>query len=566
MSRSNHTPEAPYAINPRFNAAQRAAVESQAETTIVIAGPGSGKTEVLCERVRSRVAAGTNPDRMAVMTFTNAGADEFTRRLAPIVPGYVGTVHGFCLRLLRQWGHLIGYRKGGMSINVLSDDAVTGMLEAARDALGMKKKLTMKAIRDHANGVQNVQAALVWSAYRDQLKRNNMIDYDRILTEASKLLDLDAVASSLKIDELMTDETQDSGMVDWTIYLKLRAKKLFVVGDPDQSIYAFRGGMPSLLTDFAMSTNPKCATFWLETNYRSTREICEAASTLIAHNTNRIPKATKPFTSMTGNVITAAFATDVDEAEYAAVRLREHHRLGATDWIDMAVLCRTNVIATKVRQILLANAVPVAKPAALAKPPEWGRVLMAVGLAADPANDVYAERLLAARKWPESVESAKRSAAILRQPLALHAGLQPPTAICDIPRFLSEQGIPRESIGVVEAQIEAIGRPTTLLEFLQTLVSLDEFGDARQGATLGVEVSTVHGAKGSEWSVVFVVGCEEGTFPSGKADQEEERRLMFVAMTRAKRHLTLTWARKRLNIEHFLTRDNLEPSRFLSEI
>lgn len=557
-----------------LSAQQEAVVTSTAETVYVIAGPGSGKTHTLVARIKYRVGViGTDPKRIAIMTFTNAAAREFAVRLAPLKLGYSGTLHGFCLRLLQTSGHLIGYRKGGVSITILPEKDRTDLVKASRDAIGLAKRISMAKVMEFKGAGRDektshpeaADASLVWRAYSETLKRNNMVDYDRLLSEGLRLLRLDAVRSALRYDELYVDEAQDSGAIDWNCYLEFPAKSRCIVGDPDQSLYSWRGGDPAWLVNFSQNGTQHGGvagvphTVFLEQNYRSDAIICERANKLIARNVIRRDKRIIPISLLDGYFGDRRFESDADEIGFAFAQFQTSRRDG-THYSEMALLARTNAIAQKARVLIRGFGLPLSRPQTIVTPFGWQDALLRVALAVDPANDLYAEKIIGA-----GAAAMKQQAAIVKKPLSVFAGMQFADRVEDVPRHLAMGGTPRESIAAVESIIGTLPDGATLADLLAAMHEPETFY-VDEGERDGVTISTVHGAKGREFDVVVVAGLEEGTFPPNEANIEEERRILFVAMTRARHVLLLTWAGKRSGTSHWERRENLQPSRFLEEI
>jgi DNA helicase II / ATP-dependent DNA helicase PcrA len=563
-------------MNGDLNDEQLAAIGSTATTVIVPAGPGSGKSRTLVGRVKFRLAQGVEAKHIIILTFTNSGAHVFAERLHPIKVGFMGTVHGFCMRLIQWRGHLIGYRPGGVSI--VTEEAKKVMLYAIREKLG--RKISDKAM--FAN--ETPEANLIWAEYRHCLKRANMVDYDQILADGLELLRIDQVRSEMHVAELDVDETQDSGETDWGIYWAIPAATRFFVGDPDQSIYVFRGGKPELLTRLARGEtgSQPVDVFTLAKNYRSDIQICDAATLLIRHNTGRLEKAVIPVSENLGAVRTVAYNHEGEEIYgvwglvcrtmegWNAQRSVVH---GGT-WDDIAILARTNSLVEKYRETLRGLGMPVKQSTAHRLPADWQFALTCIGLLIDPQNDFHAEALMRARgDTATKIQETKVLALRHGRSLAAVAGIT--ERLADAPRGLMGAlqtlvllGVSNESAGVIRRRIEVLpNENATLPDLLTDLWRHDTWNE--QDPAPGVTVSTIHSAKGREWDVVFVVAMEEGIFPHYSARDpdpemlEEERRLAFVGVTRARHELWLTWARKRII---WYKEHEQEPSRFLAEM
>lgn len=550
---------------------QQAAVDSTDPVTIVIAGPGSGKTRTMVERIRHRIANGADPRRMAVMTFTNAGANELRERLGDIQLGYLGTLHGYCFRLLQRCGGAIGYREGG--INLLAPDLADELLNQIGAEL--RYKGSAKSLRE----ARDPLAQLCHKEYRHRMKRNNLVDYDGVLTGAIELLERNAF--TVDLDELYVDEGQDSGQADWEIYRLLMARFKFIVGDPDQSVFAFRGAYPQGFID-ACQQAPTPTVVRLETNYRSGSEICRAADNLIRCNPGRLEKDMKAVPESGhwnhghGYVYVTNYSTDQEERNgIAEAILRQMHE-GQTTPGEIAILCRTHAIRTATEQGLRAYGIPIRQQAAR----QWPRDLMAaldvLSLCADPRNDLIAMLVLkriAAERSPEATSTAIRNGIWLS--VAAWPGIFCPSSsdgrkgaresLPDVMALLPRFGIDKETCGLIGERISQLPQAEpTLADLRHDLFNKDQWED-EPTIERGVMISTIHAAKGREWDVVFLPAWEEGIVPSLRRDSDplEERRLAFVAITRARHLVHISSVQSRRT--PFGKIDQNPPSRFIAE-
>lgn len=544
---------------------------SHATRIAVVANPGAGKTAVLVERIKCRLST-VHPRDIVVLTFTNAGAHELSRRLEAegITPRYVGTLHGYCFRLLQKYGHLLGYRAGG--INLLTEGFANQLLQQVAAELGYKggwRKLELGCKTAEASAGAGPYG-VICQEYRHRLKRNNLVDYDTVLTAALRLLSLAGVSLAEAMSELLVDEAQDSAQIDWGIYLSLPAATLFVVGDPDQSIFGFRGAWPNGFLDYA--ANPR-ETIILNVNYRSGVAVCRAASDLIAHNTGRVPKRVVPAHER-GDIVTFTQYGD-DRSERRGVRLLIEALAGHNDFEmrDVAILCRRNDLVGQFRDELEANGTPTAgrgeKPDL---PADWHRAMDLLSIFNDPRNDLIAERIIPKDKLAES----KRQTVQQGMWLSFALGAKPDgktwqqfgliTPEGNIVEALSFYGVSKESQLVIGERIALLPQPKpTLVDLLHDLFEHERWvpADDRNGVT----VCTIHAAKGREWPVVFLPAWEEGILPALRkettpASIEEERRLAFVALTRAQQRLHVSCAGSRYAWGKVLAQ---QPSRFVAE-
>lgn len=567
------------------NREQQAAIDSDAETTVVAAGPGSGKSWTLVQTVRARVADGVNPKRIVVLTFTNAGAHVYVARLKPLVLGFAGNVHGYCIRLLQAFGAELGYRAGSISV-VTKETQVAMLVATAIKLFGKKKGGKPKLSMEEITGNVTEQSQLIWRDYRHDLKTSNMIDFDKILEDGVRLLQMRSVIDQLNVDLLLTDETQDSGKIDWMIFNSVPAKKRFIVGDPDQSIYVFRGGEPSIFVHLAQRDDVKLVT--MSHNYRSDMAICEAASSLIRHNRERIFKPVIAVSNELGSV-------EVVEVPHGGAEIFKAYQLireSGYAFGECAILCRLNRTAKDFQEKLRGFGVSVKRTGGMKLPADWSFALSAIGLLIDPDNNHHAEQVLRASDTEEAViESMKQKARIAHLALSdmMGKGVRG-WNITPLPLdVLLLLGVGDESMELIRKRVAVLPNPNpTLSDLLADLWNNDKWNVEDEGD--GITVCTIHAAKGKEWDFVLVPACEEGILPklpklkpltgAGahggdtvdflaqenvriEGSIEEERRLFFVAITRPRHRLVLTHAKERT--EFFKTTTRL-PSRFLQEI
>lgn len=540
--------------NRTLNPAQLAAVQNTDPVCVIAAGPGSGKTHVLVESIEAKVFRDCEPEQIVILTFTNAGAREIASRLAQRDIGglgYVGTLHGWCFRLLQRHGALLGYVAGAITI---ADAAILESLTV--DIIG-KLGLTKIARKTLDAGI-TAEAKMLAAELRHTLKRSNIVNYDRILDDGLKLLGIKKVRDTLDIVELFVDEAQDGGGTDWAIYEAMPAKRKTIIGDPDQSMYGFRGARPDLFTRWA-SAHP---TITLEWNYRSDVEICAAGNAIIAHNADRIAKRIVPTRSELGLVKAITF----DSAEQERFEIGNLVEIKAVGMLyrEVAVLARTNWLAAEIRDSLRARGGLVAGNERAAVPPDWPLVTTTIQAMLNPSNDVLVERWLQLTGSTRSSIAAIKKTALMGDKMLSSLIPSLPVAGKSVEHDVDRLArlISSESHALVEVRLDALPMANpTLHDLLHDLWRPDEWGERQ--AREGVTVTTIHGAKGREWDHVIVAGLEEGTLPLKSGEIEEERRIAFVAATRARHTLTLTHTRRRTR---FFKTEECVPSRFLSEI
>lgn len=545
-----------------LNPQQQAAVESRAALKVVIAGPGSGKTRTLVE------AMAKSKGRVAVMTFTNAGANELRSRWlkyenCDMKLVHCGTLHSYCFKLIQRFGGFLGYIPG--KVGILPDAERIPRLLACRDKLGVN--MSQKALLDrlHTTGSEWTKQQLVWREYEFLLKRNNLVDYDGILRVALDLLSQPERRAQVKLDYLFVDEYQDSALIDQQIYGAIFASNFMIVGDPDQSIFAFRGaypaGMVALATGLA-SHQPELHK--LELNYRSDSDICDAANDLIACNKERVEKVIRPTSGQRGCVEVNGFEDVGQELVYLAGRISGRNLGSATlgESESIAVLYRMNHDVKQCRDYLAAMGIPVQVPKFEQRPADWERAMLLIGLAIAP-TEILIERLLKLYLGAAEVERMKLVSTANGGQFIDCAKLKIPTdwflaerRIRDAYLYLSMNGVSEATIRLIQERVQLLPENADLSDLLHDLHTAEEPKASNEAE--GVYVGTIHSAKGREWDVVFLPAFEQGILPHCKTREfyqhgpgasqldkeppelEEERRLAFVAVTRARHELYIS--------------------------
>lgn len=560
-----------------LNPQQQAAVESRAALKVVIAGPGSGKTRTMVEAVKrvakSNIEGGPNVIPIAVMTFTNAGANEFRSRLGDVKLAHCGTLHSYCFKLIQRFGGLLGYIPG--KVGILPDAERIPRLLACRDKLGIKiSQKTLMAVAADRDSWHTARQPLVWQEYEFLLKRNNLVDYDGILRVALNLLQDRGIRLQVKLDYLFVDEFQDSALIDQRIYEAIPAENKMYVGDGDQSIFAFRGANPMGFVHLASSVFDNSLTdaegFKLELNYRSDIRICEVANNLIAHNKERVAKVIIPTSDpkyANGNLHRGT----VEVYDYETVA-EELARLGgqinmnlAVKDMTQAVLYRMNHDVKQCRDYLAAMGIPVQVPKFEQRPADWERAMLLIGLAISP-TEILIERYItlqigakeAARLKLESTANGGEFIGCAKIKMPIDWTERDPRSAY---LYLSMNGVGEATLRLMRAFTKDMPPDATLSDLLHDLHTAEEPKASNEAG--GVYVGTIHSAKGREWDVVFLPAFEQGILPSLQAVKmdfikelpdealgvnkrpteshiEEERRLAFVAVTRARHELYIS--------------------------
>lgn len=536
---------------------QEAAVTSHANRLAVAAGPGSGKTRVLVDRIANANQLTCGLQKIVAITYTNEAAAEIQRRLDAIgcPVHYCGTLHGFCLRLLRANAAALGMPE---RFAVMGEDEANKLIEEVMRDFGCRGPLKnikpFTAINPRLKPVKHpTEEETVAIAYHQRMLEAGMLDYDAILSYTLALIK----ERKLVYDafHLFVDEYQDVAEVDHEIYMFLPTLSWTVVGDPDQSIFGFRGGSPKWFNSLAVGGDG-FKTVWLETNYRSGPEICQAATSLIQNNERPVKKVTVADAGNLPSLIRAwSFKNGI--AEMGSVGRFFLRVPNPNDW---AILCRSNREVEKWVEVLRANQVPVRRRQVKNFPADWRFAKLFVALLCNPDNDRLAYWFLQARSRKEADEAKLYALSMFgtinQNKLKFPAGLSGSDAV----DFMAQNGVSVESVARLKEHLKAIPSDGTILDLASEIAKPGEPG-TETGE--GVTVITMHGAKGREWDNVWIPGFCAANMPSKRGDLEEERRLAFVAMTRARRCLAVTFPFK---VRPFYGPDEeTEPCRFLAE-
>lgn len=541
-----------------------AVVNSAAKQICVIAGPGSGKTKTLLAKVRRYIEDGTPPGRVYVCTFTVAAAKELRERLGGHIKlGHLGTLHSLALRILN-------HAETAGKTTVLDEEQADAMLEAVAKEMrygGTKAALAEAVARYRPSqpfsGWSPTQAELVAMGFNLRLRRGGLATYDTLLWRAA------VVAGGFPgVGCLLIDEHQDSSADDCALYAAIRKDVLFAVGDPDQGIYGFRKSSVEHINNMAGDLDTSL--FLLESNYRSCLAVCDAANRLIARNRRRVPKTIRPVSSETGRV--SAGSCEDERAEEAEVHARIAGLLdGGVPPEEIAVLVRTNALADKWQKALSARRIPVARASRAELPADWKKAESLLQYMDEPANNTAAGFFIERERGRAAAERLRLDCAV--------AGKTLDEMSFNLAGRLEAAGDGREAVigeilgrALTPASCDRIARARAELEpghaMADVLLALRE-PDSRPAADgPGICVSTLHGAKGREWEAVLMAGFNDEVCPSRRkagVDMEEERRLAYVGITRAKSYLHISWPRAALNP---FARKN-EPaaaSRFVAEL
>ena len=629
------------AVVAGLNPPQLAAVTADDGPLLILAGAGSGKTRVLTHRIAYLVATGrVRPHEVLAVTFTNKAAREMRERLARLLGGeppglWLGTFHAIAARLLRRDGEAIGVPP---DFAIYDEGDRQAALRRALQQVGAQERLVSPAAAaaaiSHAKNEQQgqeayarlartpfeLQVARAWPIYTQLLADSRALDFDDLLLRAVQLLEeAREVADRYqeRFRQVLVDEYQDTNRAQYRIVRALAARHghLTVVGDPDQSIYAWRGADLRNILSFEQDY-PRAQVVALEQNYRSTARILEAAEAVIAANTERVAKRLWTEAADGAQVTVAQL---YDEREEATAVAREARRLvdheGASLG-EIAVLYRTNAQSRALEEVLLRHGIPYQLVGGVRfyQRREIKDGLAYLRLLVNPDDEMAFDRVVNVPKrgiGPQSLEAllavareagCSRMAAI---PLAAVDRVRGPAAVAlrhfrdtvaELRAWAPGWPLPTVIDRVVQAtgyrQLIQDGTPegeerwSNLLElrgladefrgqpvrdalpaFLEQVAlagDVDTLDEGRPGLTL----ITLHQVKGLEFPIVFITGLEEGLLPHSRsrdeaAALEEERRLLYVGMTRAMRRLYLFHAFRR----HLYGSPTLAtPSRFLAPL
>lgn len=599
---------------------------------LIIAGAGTGKTKTLTCKVAKLIADGMNPSRILAVTFTNKAAQEMRERIESLVPGNAGrvwihTFHSFAVRILRREAEKLKLNKDFV---IYDESEQKKIITLALEEMGVKEvkkeinyyvstisrakddMLDPESFAIHAfagNNPRRIQAAEVYKRYQRKLTAAGALDFGDLLMKVVELFKTSPETLSYYQDYfqyVLVDEYQDTNHTQYTLTKALAAKhrNLCVVGDPDQSIYSWRGANIRNIMEFERDfKDAKVIT--LEQNYRSTQIILDASNKLIRKNKNRRDKNLYSNVLSGEPIVTRELATEGEEARWVCNQIQNMVEDDGISLNDVAVFYRTNAQSRNFEDTFRRYQVPYKLIGAvkfydrkeikdvlsyaklLVNPNDTVSLLRVInvpkrgfGETAQSALTAYAEKnglsLYKALKQQDFIDELKpvaRRAA--KEFMDLFESLELEMSFCSpselfvkvLERSGYENALREEMIKDPDAEnrLRNIGElagavkdyeercakgetEATLSGYLQE-VSLISGAEEVSGASSGaVTLMTVHLAKGLEFPVVFVTGLEEGLFPlNGKDDDdlEEERRLCYVAMTRAKKYLYMCYASTR---------------------
>ena len=619
-------------IYDTLNPPQREAVAQTEGPVLILAGAGSGKTRVLTHRIAYLMdEKGVNPWNILAITFTNKAAQEMRERVDKLVGFgsesiWVSTFHSACVRILRRHIDNLGYdtnftiydtddqkslmkdvcRKMNIDTKIYKERSLLAQISHAKDELLTPDDMEMKAAGDY----NMKKVASVYREYQAALRKNNALDFDDLIVKTVELFEKCGAVLEYyqeRFKYIMVDEYQDTNTAQFKFIslLAQRYQNLCVVGDDDQSIYKFRGANIGNILGFE-HVFPDARVIRLEQNYRSTRNILNAANQVIANNTERKAKTLWTENEEGSKVHFRQFLNAYEEAEYVAGEIGKLKRNGLGNYRDCAILYRTNAQSRIFEEKLIAANIPYKLVGGvnfyarkeikdllcylktinnarddlavqrIINVPKRGIGATTLGRVQDYADNMgisLYEALRVAEEVPSIgrslskidgfvtfIQMLKSKADVLTVEEILQEVIDSTGYVAELEAEDTEESRARienidELISKTVAYQEAMeeqNQPATLSGFLEevALVADIDTVDPDQDYVL---LMTLHSAKGLEFPKVFMVGMEDGIFPShmtisygDDGEMEEERRLCYVGITRAMKDLTLTCAQQRM--------------------
>jgi len=620
--------------------AQREAVEHREGPLLILAGPGSGKTRVITHRVANLLRHGVPARQILALTFTNKAADEMRSRLGQLAPGepvWMSTFHRFCARLLRQYAPQVGLTENytiydtGDSLRVLKRtleelrlDATLYTPERIASAISWAKNNLISADNypQRPGDPLGAVVAKVFPGYQARLLASSAVDFDDLLLHVTRLLrDNPEIRGTLdaRYRYILVDEYQDTNLAQYTIVraLSIDHPNLAVTGDPDQSIYGWRGANLSNILDFE-NDYPQVKVVKLERNYRSTQRILHVADTLISHNQRRKKKALYTENAPGEPVRLVTYTQQQAEAESIATHIAAEVRAGRRRPRDFAIFYRVNALSRGYELALANEGIPyqIINGVEFYQRREIKDVLAYLHLINNPRDDNALLRiintpprgigkstiarlidhagstgmsLLEAARQCGLIESLnKRAAVAVAKFVAMYDRLSL-VATAPVEEILghvltatgyqqvlvdSEDPDDQERLANIEELLTAARQSDernpgdgALEAFLEEACLVNDI-DAWETDDDRVTLMTLHASKGLEFPVVFITAVEEGLLPHERSREdkerlEEERRLLFVGITRAREMLQLSLSAYR---EFRGQRRLTIPSQFLMEL
>ena len=585
-----------------LNEFQKDAVTHQGTPLLILAGAGSGKTRVLTHRaayfVQQKLAS---PSEILLLTFTNKAAGEMKDRMAKILNSeksndlFAGTFHSFGCRTLRIYGSHLGISPDfviydsddqenlvrsilsemGVTVKEFKPSSVLYFIEAAKNSY-----LTPSIVAAQAHGFWEATAAKIYAKYQARLLQYQALDFNDLLFKTVELFQqfpevLDKFHQ--KYHYILVDEYQDTNQIQYLLTKLLAAKyrQITAVGDASQSIYGWRGADYKNLSLFTVDfVDAKVIN--LEENYRSTQNILEAANSVISKNTGH--PVLKLFTKKNSPAKIKVFESEseIAEADYLSQKIKELHDTLHFEYKDIAVLYRMNAQSRAIEESFLRNSISYVLIGGLRfyDRSEIKDIIAMLRVASNPADALSGARVEKAlgkrrkvvfNQHLENLNLKELSSIQILESLVVNSGY--------LSKYDPQEEDDQKKIENIKELKSVAATYPKINDFLENIAlvqqeySLQEKNKKKENRD-GVRLMTLHSSKGLEFEAVFLVGFEEGILPHSRSmiedtDIEEERRLCYVGITRAKELLYITYASRRL----FFGKSSLnEASRFLHDI
>ncbi|MDD2434448.1 MAG: 3'-5' exonuclease [Bacilli bacterium] len=622
-----------------LNPNQKAAVTSQAKYLRVIAGAGSGKTKVLTHRIAYLINdLGIPSERILAITFTNKAADEMRHRVESLLEDHacrstIKTFHSFCVRVLREDGRLLGYAP---NFEIVDDEDQKKIVKnLAKDMpddristkeylnyISYKKSLnvSVEGALNMANSPYDEQRATMYKQYQDYLENKGYLDFDDLIIKTVTLFKEHPNIREKwqsRFSDILVDEFQDTNDIQYNLirYLVAKDTSLFVVGDPDQTIYTWRGANMKIIMNFKRDFKG-AVDIVLDTNYRSTQSILNGANALIQNNQDRVKKNLETENGLGGKIIYYHGDSTNEEAYWVAGRIQELMKLNPQEnYGNVAILYRSNYYSAGIENELLKAHIPYAIYGGhkFFDRKEVKDAICYLRVVVNPNDDLAFERIIneprrgvgdkalsvikldskqqkvslynaldkSTSRLRQSGEISRFFDAIIHAQEALKANK---VSYGDVLNTLLEDANYTQSLEVQQTEesndrldninqlknflfeLQQENPDRDLIEILQETALFSDQDEIKNSKS--VSLMTIHTAKGLEFDYVFLVGLSEGVLPNmrslteSKDGLEEERRLAYVAFTRAKKQLFLSSAEG----YNYATGANSKESRFVDEV
>ncbi len=607
-----------------LNPQQIQAVEHFNGPALVVAGPGSGKTKVLTNRIANLIQKHNIPEtNILCVTFTNKAANEIKTRVNKLLNAHPesnkskaqkilpwsGTFHSICSKILRKHGYRIGippsfviydsddqqslikqiFKDFGINTKQFNPKAVLGTISSAKSEL-----VDANEYNKYSQGYYQKTVAKVYPEYQKRLRQNQALDFDDLLCETINLLKQDPeILNHFQnlFQFILVDEYQDTNRAQYVL-TKMLAKgheNLFVVGDMSQAIYSFRGADYRNILNF--QTDYKNAKIYnLEQNYRSTQNILDSAKNIIKNNSSHIPLDLWTDNGNGEKLLLYTASNEHKEAEFIVTNILDVIAKGK-DFKDIAILYRTNAQSRNIEEHLIKNNIPykIVGGMRFYARKEIKDIIAFLRVIHNPKDSVSWERIInvpprgVGKKGLEEIKNSGWDLDYIEEKTKLPIKkwiklLESHGTVEIMDQVLLDTGyIPWIDTGSEEdtARVENIKELRSvatqfidLPEFLENVALIESSDKPNSEDRNAVTLMTIHASKGLEFPTVFIVGMEEGLFPHAQSqletnELEEERRLCYVAITRAMERVFLTNTMSRL---YFGSTQSNIPSRFLGEI